>query len=199
MDTKQLTNKQKKVAVLAEMALGAGRTAMMQKYDVSSTTVLNWRKEAKEKAERVVVTDILDSTADVPLEMVRNMAEGSDTPQTVEQLASTIKEKAVGNVSTKQFAKLELQLDKLAEGITSLKMLETNFHSTIMNLLQVANMKIDEDMKISEWTQLVNGINILHGTLFGKNAGGTTINMMNQQNNGGSSAEVSKFKASFRN
>ena len=196
MDTKQLTNKQKRVAVLAEMALGAGRKAMAEKYDVNPNTIFNWRKE---EAEAKTLESITSKIEPIPLAMADIVLDGIEEPISIEELGSKLKTKAEASehITPKQFIKLDRDIDKMTTGLTGLKMLETDFQVSILNLLSWANNKIEEDMKISEWTQLVNGISTLHGTMFGKSTG-TTINMMNQQNNAGSSAEVSKFKGSFR-
>ena len=197
MDIQNMNNKQKKVAVLAEMALGAKRQDMMAKYGVGSTSIINWRREELEKRERDATVESLAKVEAVPVAMAEIMLKDVEEPISVEDLTSNLKEKASANLSPKEFTKLDRQIDKMADGLTGLKMLETDFQVVMLNLLTWANNKIEDDMKISEWTQLVTGISTLHGTMFGKGAG-TTINMMQQNNGGESSTAVSKFKSGFR-
>lgn len=177
----KLSIDQKKVAILAELNTGASATELAIKYDVNPMTIGSWRRKQRLEAERVAILEVETVDADV-----------------VASVVAGIKEKASDALPPKQYRKLDAQLDKLQEGVTSLQMLDTAFHNSMMNLLEWANDRIQDDMKVSEWTALVNGISVLHNNMFGKGAN-TNVNIINSANVGGSSAKVEKFKASFRN
>ena len=174
-----LTKPQKKQVCLAEALTGASPQEVATKYGVDVQTVRNWLREDARQAERDEVIDL--------------------DPIVVATVVGEIKAKAENsaNITTKQINKLERGLDKLQDGLIGLDLLESSFHTTIMNLLDWANGKIVEDMKVSEWTQLVNGITELHSTLFGKGSS-TQINLMQQNNQMTSATKVDAFKSGFR-
>ena len=174
-----LTRAQKKQVCTAEVLTGASPQEVATKYGVDIQTVRNWVKEDAKQASRDQVIDL--------------------DPVVVATVVNEIKDKAENsaNITTKQINKLERGLDKLQEGLEGLELLESSFHTTIMNLLNWANAKIVEDMKVSEWTQLVNGITELHSTLFGKGSS-TQINLMQQNNQMTSATKVDAFKSGFR-
>jgi len=177
---KLLTKAEKKLAIMAGMLKGASATDMGEEYDVSPITIGAWMREQRKSGERADI-ETLSSVDPVVLtavvEDIRTKARNSPTS------------------TTRQLDKLDKDLDNLVEGVAGIEMLERGFHDTIMRLLGAANRKITDDMKVSEWTQLVNGISTLHSSIFGKGSA-TTINMMQQNNT--SSAKVEKFKGSFR-
>ena len=176
----KMTLEQKRVAVLAELNRGEIAAELAIKYEVNPNTVGKWRRDARKKAEQEEVLEVAEVDSVV-----------------LQTVIQEVKEKAEkSNIPVKQFRKLDASLDKLSEGVTSLQLLDTAFHNTMLNLLEWANDRIDEEMKVSEWTQLVNGIGTLHSAMFAK--GGTNnINIM-QNNNSGNTAKVEKFKGGFR-
>ena len=177
---KLLTREQKKIAVLAEMLVGGDIIEVAKKYKVDAGTARGWMKREADRAELDDVLDLDPIVVATVVEEIKTKAAGSNT------------------ITTPQLNKLGRGLDKLKDGVDSLAILETNFHDTILEMLNWANLKITEDMKISEWKTLVDGITQLHGTLFGKGSS-TQINLMQQNNNNnGSSAKVEKFKGGFR-
>lgn len=177
-----LDMEQKRVAILAELLQGETAKDLAIKYDVNPMTIGKWRKEARQKAEQ---EEAIALTTVEP-EVIKSVVEG-------------IKEKAEANpnITTKQYIKLDVQLEKLKEGVTSLQVLDTAFHDTMLNMLTWANNQISDEMKVSEWTQLVNGIATLHKSIFGKD----NVNNVNivQANNVGGNADTTAFKAGFRN
>ncbi len=178
---KLLSPAKAKVAIMAELARGAKANDLAVKYDVNPMTIGSWKRKARMDAEK---GDILEVAVEVE-------------PVVLEAVAQELKAKAKdAGMPAKQYAKFDTQLDKLKDGATSLQLLDTAFHTTMMNLLQWANDRITDDMKIGEWTQLVNGITTMHTALFAKGAD-STINIM-QGMNSQSSAKVEKFKGSFR-
>ena len=178
----KLSTEQKKIAIMAELNLGAKLVDVAEKYDVNPMTIGTWRRKARKDAEKDSIIDL----ETVP-------------PEVIETVLMEVKEKAKKseNLSPKQYRKLDAQLDNLSNGVSSLQLLDTGFHNTMLNLLEWANDKITDDMKVSEWTALVNGISTLHSNMFGKSAN-TNVNIIQANNNAGSSAKVEKFKAGFR-
>lgn len=171
---------QKKVAILAELNRGEIAAELAIKYNVNPMTIGKWKREARQAAEKAKVLE---------LEVVE--------PEVLETVIQEVREKAKSaDLTPKQYRKLDAQLDKVSEGVSSLQMLDTGFHNTMLNLLEWANDRINDDMKVSEWTQLVNGISTLHSTLFSKGAT-NNINIM-QNNTSGNTAKVEKFKGGFR-
>ena len=183
METPKLNKEQKKTAIIASMLMGGNANKLGEEYNVNPITIASWMRAEAKKAEQDEAIELKEVDA-VALEIV----------------ASEVKRKASDNpaITTKQLGKLEKGIDGVVKGAIGLKVLESEFHDTIMNLLNVANKKITDDMKISEWTAIVNGINMLHTSLFKINSS-TNIQMLQQNNGGGvSSAKVEKFKGGYR-
>jgi len=177
-----MTKAEKKLAILAEMAKGGKAKELGEKYDVNPLTIGSWMKAQMRQHEKESVVELAHVD-----------------PVVLEAVVQDIKDKAANSSTstTKQLDRLDKQLDTIQDGVVGVKALETEFHSTMMNLLKWANGKITEEMKVSEWTQLVSGVSGLHSTLFSKGSN-TQINLMQQNNAGGSSAKVEKFKNGFR-
>ena len=177
---KLLTKAEKKLAIMAGILKGATAADMGKDYDVSPITIGAWMRESRKESERTKVAEV-----------------ASVDPVVLEAVVEDIRTKASNSstTTTKQLNRLDKELDNLVEGVAGIEMLERGFHTSVMNLLTWANDKISDDMKVSEWTQLVNGISTLHSSIFGRGSA-TTINMMQQNNT--SSAKVEKFKGSFR-
>jgi transposase-like protein len=178
----KLTIEQKKSAILAELLQGEKASELAVKYNVNPMTIGKWKKEAREKAEQEEAVEL-----------------ATIEPEVITAVVDGIKEKAEANpnITTKQYIKLDTQLDKLKDGVTSLQVLDKAFHETMLNMLTWANNQISDEMKVSDWTQLVNGIATLHKSIFGKD----NVNNVNivQANNVGGDANVASFKAGFRN
>lgn len=174
---------QKRVAILAELAKGEIASDLAKKYEVTPNTIGKWKKEARiaaMKEEAVELSAIEPEVLTSVIQEVKNKAESNP------------------NLTAKQFIKIDTQLDKLKEGVTSLQVLDKAFHDTMLNMLMYANERLtDDDIKTSEWTQLVNGIATMHKALFGKD----NVNNVNivQANNGGGDPSIASFKAGFRN
>ena len=180
MNAKLLTKEEKRVAILAELLVGVDKYDLSGKYEIDVRVITKWERQHKNQSEKDEVVEL--------------------DPVVVATVVNEIKAKAETNenITPKQLDRLGIGLDKLKSGVDSLQLLETDFHNTIMNMLRWANGKINDDMKVSEWTQLVNGITTLHSTLFGKGSS-TQINLMQQNGiNVGSSAKVEKFKGGYR-
>jgi len=167
-------------ACLAEVLVGEDMTTVATKYGVEISTLKRWLATDAKQSERDEIIDLDQVVVATVVQEIKRKAERSH------------------NITTPQLNKLERGLDKLQDGVNGLELLETSFHTTIMSLLTWTDNKITNDMKVSEWTQLVNGVTNLHSTLFGKGSN-TQINLL-QQNNGGlaSATKVEKFKSSFR-
>lgn len=179
----KLSKEAKKTAIIAGMFVGGNANELGKTYNVNPVTIGSWMREEAKKSDKDEVIALKEVD-----------------PIALEVMANEVKRKASDNpnITTKQLIDLEKSIDKVVTGAIGLKLLEAEFHLTIMNLLKVANNKIDNDMKISEWTALVNGINTLHTSLF-KISSSTNIQMLQQNNGGGvSSAKVEKFKGGFR-
>ena len=177
---KLLTREQKKMAVLAEILVGGNIIEVAKSYKVDVQTVRLWARADAKKHE---IDELLELD-----------------PVAVSAVVLEIKAKAEASaeITTPQLNRLNKGLDEVKKGVDSLHMLETEFHDSIMKMLKWANKKITDDMKISEWKVIVDGITQLHGTLFGKGSS-TQINLMQQNNNNNaSSAKVEKFKGGFR-
>ena len=177
---KLLTKAEKKLAIMAGMLKGASASDMGEEYNVSPITIGAWMRDQRKEAEKADIQTL-----------------ASVDPVVLTAVVDDIRTKASSSTTstTRQLNKLDKELDNLVEGITGIEVLERGFHDSILKLLTWANQKITDDMKVSEWTALVNGISILHSSIFGKGSA-TTINMMQQNNT--SSAKVEKFKGSFR-
>jgi len=176
-----MTKEQKKLAIMAEMTKGGKANEVGERYNVNPITINSWMRTQRKEHEK---------------ESVAQLAKVD--PIVLEAVVQEVKEKAENSstITTKQLDRLDIQLDNIKDGIVGVQQLEPEFHNTMMKLLKWANNKITDDMKVSEWTQLVTGISQLHGTMFGKGSS-TQINLM-QQNNGTSSAKVEKFRGGFR-
>ncbi len=172
-----MTIQEKKVAILAELKAGATVKELAAKYDISVMTIGGWRRKDREEQEKI---DSL-KLAEIPKKVVHEVVE-------------EMKAKAEVDLTPKQFEKVELQLDKIGKSVDGLRDMDEAFKTTLLNLLAWANNKIEEDMKISEWTQLVKGVSDMHKTMFSKE--NNVVNIVNNQQN--NMAEVDTFKAGFR-
>lgn len=176
----KLTKEQKKTSIIASMLVGGNAEELSKEYGVNISTIRMWMNKERANAERDEVINLDSVVLEAVSQEIMNKAENNPT------------------VTTKQLNKLDKGLVKLKDGVAGLEMLESEFHDSIMKLLTWANNKISDEMKVSEWTQLVNGITSLHSTLFSKGSN-TQINLMQQNNNNNaSSAKVEKFKGGFR-
>jgi transposase-like protein len=178
--SKLLTREQKKQAVLAEMLTGSNLTDVATRYKVDAVTIRSW---VRKEDERALADEVIDLD-----------------PVILRAVTKEIKDKAANSptMTTQQLNRLDEGLANIKDGVDGLKLLENNFHDTILKMLTWANSRITDDMKISEWKTIVDGIVSLHSTLFGKGSS-TQINLMQQNNNNNaSSAKVEKFKGGFR-
>ncbi len=180
MEYTKLPKGEKKKLILAEMAIGGQANELAEKYDVNPMTISSWKRAERKRLEAETVLEaksadpvVLDA---VVLELKTKVAE-SDMPPV-------------------EMDKVVKKLDVLVEGVNGLQLLESELQNTMMKLLRVANSKITDDMKMSDWSMLVTKIGEMHKILFATDSV-TNFNMM-QQNNGGSSAKVEKFKGGFR-
>ncbi len=180
MEYAKLPKGEKKKLILAEMAIGGMANELAEKYDVNPMTIASWKRAERKRLEAETVLEaksadpvVLDA---VVLELKTKVAE-SDMPPV-------------------EMDKVVKKLDVLVEGVNGLQLLESELQQTMMKLLRVANSKITDDMKMSDWSMLVTKIGEMHKILFATDSV-TNFNMM-QQNNGGSSAKVEKFKGGFR-
>ncbi len=179
----KLSKADKKSAIMAELITGASAYDLGMKYNISPTLIGTWRREQRKQAEKIDVQEL-----------------AAIQPEVLKAVVDEVRTKAENSseLETHDLEKIYKQLDKVENGVASVQMLEDGFHTTMMNMLVWANNKISDDMKVSEWTQLVNGVSNLHGSLFGKGSS-TQINLMQQNNGGGaSSAKLEKFKSGFR-
>ena len=171
---------QKRIAILAELSKGAKAAELAERYDVNPMTIGSWRRKARLEAEKADVLEI----EEIP-------------PETIKAVVQEVREKAESSdISKAQYKKLTKELNKIEEGIPSLQLLDTAFHQTMLNLLTFANNQINDDMKISDWRSLVEGISQLHKELFGKDS----INNVNivQANNTNVNPSTAEFKSGFR-
>ena len=169
----------KKTTILAELKV-AGTTVkeLADRYNVSPMTIGSWRRKEREGLAKVETQELADIPKAVVVEVVEEM-----------------KDKARdSNLTKAQFKKVELDLDKIGKSVDGLREMDEAFKTTLLNLLHWANTKIDEDMKISEWTALVKGVSDMHKALFSNE--NNTVNIVNNQQN--NVAEIDAFKAGFR-
>jgi phage tail sheath protein FI len=92
-------------------------------------------------------------------------------------------------------AKVVKKLEKVAEGLTGLQVLDNEFHTTMSNVLKRANEFLDnEDLKAGEWVAITNALSNAYNNIF--NNKGVSVNV----NNGTqvSSNQLSMFKGSLR-
>ena len=116
--------------------------------------------------------------------------------EVVEEIKIKAEEKAENfPKEAKDLPKLSAQLKKIKDGVEGLHSLDEDFQNTLRKLLTYANEKITDDMKISEWTQIMKGIVEMHGMMYGK-GGGSVVNIVNNQQN--NSASVEAFKVGLR-
>lgn len=176
IDHKALSPAQKQIAILAEMNRGAKANELALKYDVNPMTIGNWKRKARIEAEKDAVQDL-----------------AKVDPVVVETVIQEVREKAklASDITPTQSVKLDKGLTKLSDGLNGLAVLDTEIQAGLLKALKWANNKIVDDMKISEWTQIVDGITRIHTTLNGK-AGLTQVNI---QNNTAAGAD---FKSGMR-
>jgi len=168
------TIREKKLAILADSANGETPMELSIKYGVAPNTIRGWLSKDQE---------------------AKDMAKIAKAPErVVKATIEEIKAKAA-ILPAKACNKIETELDKISGNVKGLQALDAKFQDTFINLLSWANNRISEDMKISEWTTLVNGVKDLHKTIFSQE--NTQINIVNNQQN--NSADKDAFKAGFRN
>jgi len=168
----------KKAEILVQLAQGAKPRKLSDDFDVPYSTIMTWRREMGDSKVKDEVLDVAKADKVV----LATVVEG-------------IKEQATDNLPPATAKSMGRKLDQLEEGISSLQLLDTQFHDTIIKLLKWADKQITDDMSMRDWKMLASSIGDLHSAIFSK--GGTNINLM-QQNNSGSSARVERFKGSFR-
>ncbi len=178
----KLNKVQKKKAIMARMLVGGNANEIGEEFNTSPLTINKWMRDELTSDDQDEVIDLI-----------------SVNPVVLTAVADEVKRKASSSttITTKQLDKLDREIDKVTKGVVGLQMLEAEFHDSIMKMLVWANNKITDDMKISEWTQLVNGISTLHTALFSKGSN-TQINLMQNNGGGASSAKVDKFRGGFR-
>ena len=181
MEYTKLPKGEKKKLILAEMAIGGQANELAEKYDVNPMTISSWKRAERKRLEAETVEQA--RTAD---------------PVVLDAVVLELKTKASeSDMPPVEIEKIVKKLDVVVEGVNGLQLLEGELHKTMMKLLGVANSKITDDMKMTDWSMLVTKIGEMHKILFATDSV-TNFNMM-QQNNGGSSAKVEKFKSGFRN
>ena len=154
----------KKVAIKAELITGANARKLAEKYDVHYSTVVKYRNELRDGKKDAI--DVVD--ADIEAPALHLIAEGvkakSDLPPKVQKV-------------------FEAKVDDIVEGISSLQLLDTEFHKTITKLLDWANNQITDDMAMKDWRMIASQIGDLHTAIFSK---GTTVNVQQNNNTGNS-------------
>lgn len=160
----EMSTKDKKVAIEAELVTGANPRKLAEKYKVHYTTVVGYRNKMREGG--VNDTDI-EVLTDADAGLVRAVAE-------------EVTQKAVdAELLPPEAAKAKVAA--IVDGVDGLKSLSTEFQDTITKLLHKANDFINDDMKLSEFRQVAGTVGELHEKVFAK--GGTQVNV--QQNNSG--------------
>ena len=163
MDEKSLSTKEKKVAIQAQLIAGGNPRKLSEKYGLNYLTVISYRNELRDGSAK---KDVI------------NLANTSDVVLTV--AVENIKEQTAEVLPPKKAAEFNAAVDEMVEGIDSLKLMNTEFHSTITRLLSWANKQITDDMDIKTWDRIAIRIGELHKAIF---ATGTQVNV--QQNGGG--------------
>lgn len=159
----KLSKSDKRTAVLAEMNRGAKAIDMANKYDVNPNTISSWVRVAKQEALKAKANEL-----------------AKVDPVVVETVIQEVKEKAseAPNISTAQVETLDASLELLADGVNGLAILDSELQLSLLKAVKWANSKIQRDMKVSEWTQVVDGITKIHSALNVK-AGVTQVNIQN--------------------
>jgi len=170
-----ITLTEKKKLVLAELkAKTSGVAELSVKYGVGQSTIRAWERMTKN-------TKAIKSMADSPKKVV-------DTT------IDAIIEKSEEVLTPKKFVKVERELLKVKDGVNGLQALDAEFQTTFQNLLAWANSKIEEDMKVSEWSTIVGKVTDMYKVIFSQD--NTNITVVNNQTN--NTANVNEFKAGFR-
>ncbi len=162
MDKKLLSKSEKRVAIKAELLLGANSKRLSDSYGIPYATVVKYRTEQR---EGVGHSDILDlARTDAPL---------------LQAVADGVKTKSAEVLPSATAAVFSGKVDELVSSVTMLHMLENSFHETITKLLSWANLQIRDDMDIKEWVIITDRIGELHTAIFANK--GVQVNV--QQNN----------------
>jgi len=156
LDNKLLSKRDKDIRIKAELvAQYITEEQMCQLFDVSLAVVKRNKRELAEPASQTA--ELLDTDEHVLRNVVDEVRKYPD-----------VTKEYVGKV------------EKVVNGVTELKTLESEFQDTARLLLGWANDHIP-DAKPSEWKLIAGTVGELHEKIFAK--GGTTVNV--QQNNGG--------------
>ncbi len=168
MDEKTLSNHDKKVAIKAELVTGANPRKLSEKYGVHYTTVIGYRNDLREGTLEAEILDVADADAHV-----------------LKVVANEVKKKVAdsGALPPKSMAQFSDKVDDIVEGVSSLQLLETEFHTTITKLLKWANAQITDDMRLADWRAIASQIGELHSKVY---SNGMQVNVQ-QNNNAGSS------------
>ena len=164
MDEKTLSNAEKQVAIKAELVAGGNPRKLADKYGVHYTTVIGYRNDLR---DGVIDTEVLD-VANADAHVLKVVAEEVKT-----------KVADAGALPPKSLEGFNDKVDDIVEGVSSLQLLDTQFHTTITKLLSWANNQITDDMRLADWRAIASQVGELHTAVFSK---GTTVNV--QQNNG---------------
>jgi len=173
-----LSKEESEAAVKAELATGGKPRPLSTKYNIAYPTVCKWAREAKGISDHDLALELKDTNMDA-----------------VEQIVETLQETNTQVLGPATATILNKQLDEVANGASSLQLLDVAFHETIINLLGYANRKINDDMSMSDFKTIAHQTGELHSKLFSK--GGTNVNIM-QNNNQANTAALTKFKGGFR-
>ena len=180
IDYKAMSPDQKQIAILAEMNRGAKANDLAVKYDVNPMTIGSWRRKARKAAEKDALQELADVdpvVVETVLQEVRAKSEVSDT------------------ITPTQAKNLDKSLSKLGDGLVGLDMIDTQIQATMLKALKWADRKITDDMKTSEWSQVIDGITKIHGTLHHK-ANNTQVNIQNNAEL--SDTKLDTFKSEMR-
>lgn len=162
------TDKHIRLKVEAELSIGKAPKDLSRKYDVPYVTVLSWKKKLEETNDDVQTL----ITVDAP---------------TLHKVAESVKENAPQDVIDK--------VDKIVDGVTSLKTLEPKFHAVVLKLLEKAEeFSKDDDLSIKDWKIIGDGISNMYANIFNK--AGVNVNVLNQNQISGE--KLSLFKSSLR-
>ena len=166
MDIKLLSNKDKKIAIQAELIAGANVRKLAEKYDVHYTTMLGYRNELREGVAREEVLAFTD---------VKEVA--------LHSIAENVKSQSAEVLPPKKAKQFNNAVDEMVEGVNSLQLLDTAFHNTITRLLTWADNQITDDIDYKTWNNIATRIGELHKAVFAN--GGVQVNV--QQNNANNS------------
>ena len=163
MSEKLLSKEEKKVAVEAELIVGANPRKLAEKYGIHYTTVIGYRNAMRNNGSN---PDVL-TLGDADLGLVKAVAD------------KVVSQAVKADILPKD--KGRAKVDAIVDGVGGLKLLSDEFQDTITKLLHKANSYITDDMKLAEFRQVASTVGELHEKVYSK--GGTQVNV--QQNNGG--------------